>query len=85
MAGNLATGSNVFRAVTTFLETMTIDEATAPKAAIALTLALKLDDVDGEGTQLAPIAKELRATLDSIMDAQREGDSFIAGIFATDG
>jgi hypothetical protein len=80
---NLATGSNVVAAVTQFLASVTIDEKSAPRAAIALTLAEKLDAGD-EGTQYAPIAKELNSTLDAIMAAQREGDSFIANIFNDD-
>lgn len=81
--------STILEKVDAYLATVTLDEAAAANAAIAQTLAVKLDqcrtDVTGAQAMAAPaIAKELRATLAAVVNATSDHAEFVAGLFGGD-
>lgn len=74
-------------AIDSLLKSLTLDEAGEARAAIARTLARKLDDSAGDSTgpvamAVAGIAKGLREVVDEILAATGEDDAFVAGLFA---
>lgn len=76
----------ILERVDAYLATVALDEAAATNAAIAQTLAVKLDqcraDVTGAQAMAAPaIAKELRAVLAEIVTATSNTAEFVAGLF----
>lgn len=76
----------VAAAVDAFLATLDLDEAGKASAAIARTLAVKLDQARTDTTgaiamATAGLAKELRSVLDAIIDASSDAGDFVAGLF----
>ena len=80
------TGPPVTVAVAKLLASVELDDAGRARAAIATALAAKLDEaaLSDSGTiamATAGIAKELRATLDAILDDTGEAADFVAELF----
>jgi hypothetical protein len=76
----------VLAALDAFLATLELDEAGATSAAIARTLAEKLDQARRDRTgavamAVAGLAKELRSVLEAIVEATADPDEFVAGLF----
>jgi hypothetical protein len=84
--GNEPLGS-CYRELSALLDTTKLDQGQRAHAAIALVLASKLDESQNSDTgtvamAISGIAKELRATLDWLTDAQGDSEEFAAGLFA---
>lgn len=76
----------VTEAVKDLIDGLELDKEGQARATIALALACKLDDclesTSGVVAQAtAGLAKELSATLDTIMESQVDSDDFVAGLF----
>jgi hypothetical protein len=85
----VAKPATILERVDAYLATVVLDEAAATNAAIAQTLAVKLDqcrtDSTGAQAMAAPaIAKELRATLAEVVNATSDHAEFVAGLFGGD-
>jgi hypothetical protein len=78
----------VYSAVNALLSGMELDPAGNARAAIARALARKLDEAGHQdsGTiamAMSGIAKELRGTLDTILEGTGDSQTFLADLFAT--
>ncbi|HVA07543.1 MAG TPA: hypothetical protein VNG12_12460 [Acidimicrobiales bacterium] len=85
----VTTETNVSQAVGTWLDSLDLDGAKLPEAAIARTLAARLDAIGDSDTgslmaAAASIAKELRSTLRSITADSDGAADFTADLFADD-
>jgi len=85
----MATSGNLsaVAALEVLLASLELDEACEMNAAIARALAGKLDEArrDSNGAvamAISGIAKELRAVVDSILEATANDDEFVADLFA---
>lgn len=79
--------SPVFEKVTALLATVELDDLGSARAAIALTLAMKLDEASRSDSgaiamAIAGISKELRAVLDTILEGTAEDDEFVASLYS---
>jgi hypothetical protein len=75
------------QAVAALLATLELDEAGLVKAAIAQSLAAKLDEATAAdyataGLAVAPLAKELRDVIGAILEEQGDTQDFVAGLFS---
>lgn len=80
----------VLAAVDAYLATLNLDEVGKARAAIARTLATKLDQARADTTgavamATSSLARELRETLEAIVEASIDNDEFVAGLFGGDG
>jgi hypothetical protein len=78
---------SVAASVDKLLSGIELDDAGEARAAIARTLASKLDQASYQeagvvAMAISGIAKELRATLDEILEATNETDEFVADLFS---
>jgi hypothetical protein len=85
-----ADAGQVLAAVEDWLGTLELDELGSARAALARTLAMKLDQVlhvdSGQAAMAVPgISKELREVLDAIEEASDDSTEFVGNLFTAVG
>ena len=79
--------SKVSESVDALLQSLELDEVNEARASIARALATKLDKcLESEAASVAMatpgISKELRSTLDDIIESTASSDEFVSDLFA---